>query len=88
MPISSEIRAYLAERGTPSDAKVNAFMDYLAEDGNSTQISAALPSGFSEAWAPYNDIYEQIKFGLIAREDLPELAQEFIDGFNASLASK
>lgn len=88
VPISSEIRTYLEANATDADIRVNEFLDYLAEDGNSSLLPAATPSAYGTFNTRIVEIDEQIKYDLLKPEDFLATAESIIAEGNAALAEE
>lgn len=86
IPISSEIRDYMEEKGMDEYSKIaTEFINYLS-DGRATEISDAAPAAASEAMTTFNDVIEQLNYRQLQREDLASVAKMILEDGNAILA--
>lgn len=87
MPISSEIRAYLAPTFTDAQQRTSDFLMYL-EDGHVAPIYKPEPARSAEAWNFVSEACEQVSYHVIAEEDYLTAAQQVIEQMNAVLSAE
>lgn len=84
IPVSAKIREYLEPNLSEDEQKVVAFMNYLAQPGNSSPVMKADIPVHNELEALYNTYFEQVQYELV--DDLTAHAQAFMDEANAIIA--
>lgn len=84
IPISSEIREYVAPSLDEVSKEVSSFIDYVSQPGMVSPLMNADPavhSNVTELWDQYT---EQVRYGMV--DDLESTARQFMDEANAILA--
>lgn len=84
IPISSEIREYVAPSLDEVSKEVSNFIDYVSQPGMVSPLMNADPavhSNVTELWDQYT---EQVRYGMV--DDLESTARQFMDEANAILA--
>lgn len=84
VPISSVIRGYLMNNASTLDTKVFKFFDFAGS--HSSPIDPAYPVGATEVNAIYNEAYELINLRTVTKDQLPALAEKYIEKMNAVLS--
>ncbi len=85
VPITAEMRNYVAQKATTADQKISDFLNYLT-DGHSTGFNTTSPDAQTEALAAYTENYEYVNYKAVTAEEIPALAEETINRMNALLA--
>lgn len=84
IPISSEIREYVAPSLDEVSKEVSDFIDYVSQPGMVSPLMNADPavhSSVTELWDQYT---EQVRYGMV--DDLESTARQFMEEANAILA--
>lgn len=84
VPISSEIREYLAPSLSAEDQKCFDYVDYLSS--HSTAMNLYTPENASEALAVIDELREKVWYMAVDKEELPELVHEAYEKASAILA--
>lgn len=85
VPISSEIREYLAPTLDEVGKQVIEFVDYVSQPNMASPLMNPDPAKHSEIYNLLGQYSDQVRYGEIT--DLPTAAQQFMDEANAILAS-
>lgn len=85
VPISSEMREYLAPTLDDVGKQVIEFIDYVSQPNMASPLMNPDPAKHSEIYDLLNQYSDQVRYGEIT--DLPTAAQQFMDEANAILAS-
>ena len=85
VPISSEMREYLAPTLDEVGKQVIEFVDYVSQPNMASPLMNPDPAKHSEIYDLLNQYSDQVRYGEIT--DLPTAAQQFMDEANAILAS-
>lgn len=85
VPISSEMREYLAPTLDEVGKQVIEFIDYVSQPNMASPLMNPDPAKHSEIYDLLGQYSDQVRYGEIT--DLPTAAQQFMDEANAILAS-
>lgn len=85
VPISSEMREYLAPTLDEVGKQVIEFIDYVSQPNMTSPLMIPDPAKHSEIFNLLGQYSDQVRYGEIT--DLPTAAQQFMDEANAILAS-
>ena len=85
VPISSEMREYLAPTLDEVGKQVIEFIDYVSQPNMASLLMNPDPAKHSEIYDLLGQYSDQVRYGEIT--DLPAAAQQFMDEANAILAS-
>lgn len=85
VPISSEMREYLAPTLDEVGKQVIEFIDYVSQPNMASPLMNPDPAKHSEIYDLLGQYSDQVRYGEIT--DLPAAAQQFMDEANAILAS-
>ena len=85
VPISSEMREYLAPTLDEVGKQVIEFVDYVSQPNMASPLMNPDPAKHSEIYDLLGQYSDQVRYGEIT--DLPTAAQQFMDEANAILAS-
>ena len=77
MPISAKIREYLTPSFDDTSKRMVAMLDYLAQDGKTSQIMKPDVAAHGEIAALLDEYTEQVNYGMV--DDLTAFAQQFMD---------
>ena len=80
MPISAKIREYLTPSFDDTSKRMVAMLDYLAQDGKTSQIMKPDVAAHGEIAALLDEYTEQVNYGMV--DDLTAFAQQFMDEAN------
>ena len=85
VPISSEMREYVAPTLDEVGKQVIEFIDYVSQPNMASPLMNPDPAKHSEIYDLLGQYSDQVRYGEIT--DLPTAAQQFMDEANAILAS-
>lgn len=80
MPISAKIREYLTPSFDDTSKRMVTMLDYLAQDGKTSQIMKPDVAAHGEIAALLDEYTEQVNYGMV--DDLTAFAQQFMDEAN------
>lgn len=86
IPISSEIREYVAPSLDEVSKEVSSFIDYVSQPGMVSPLMNADPAVHSNVTELWNQYTEQVRYGMV--DDLESTARQFMDEANAILADR
>lgn len=85
VPISSEIVEYLKTAASPVDAKVINFVNTLLSENIIDKPLGKDPTGAAEAHTCLSELFEELGFYQLAKEDIHAAAQKAVENGNAIL---
>lgn len=85
VPISASMRDHISSAADETEKYILDFINYLS-DGVATAISPAAPTGAAEADSNIVEVYEQLYYGQLRKEELLDAADEAMAQGNAILA--
>lgn len=86
IPIDAEVKDYMASKLEGADAKNNAFISYLSEDGRTGTTIVDVSPAAKEVRNLLLEISEEVYYGLVT--DLEKAAKDYMESANKLLADK